>query len=141
MSIASELGDAVDDLEGLKVVPLKGAMTNEVFQISWPARKGGGVVRKVLVRIYGQGVELFFNRDDEVKTFECMSNHGQGPRLLGCFADGRVEEFIHARVSHVNSSYLGNSQEKLFLCQPTQVYLSCYRHSVLPTSATRKFLH
>ncbi|KAL5564819.1 hypothetical protein UlMin_027983 [Ulmus minor] len=26
-----------------------------------------------------------------------MSKHGQGPRLLGRFAEGRVEEFIHAR--------------------------------------------
>ncbi|KAI4375177.1 hypothetical protein MLD38_013081 [Melastoma candidum] len=97
IAIATELGDAVDDLNALKVVPLKGAMTNEVFQINWPSRKGGGSVRKVLLRIYGEGVELFFNRDDEVKTFECMSMHGQGPRLLGRFADGRVEEFIHAR--------------------------------------------
>ncbi|KAI4366833.1 hypothetical protein MLD38_022650 [Melastoma candidum] len=97
MAIASELGDAVDDLEALKVVPLKGAMTNEVFQINWPSRTGAGVVRKVLVRIYGEGVEIFFNRNDEVKTFECMSMHGEGPRLLGRFADGRVEEFIHAR--------------------------------------------
>ncbi|KAL5570560.1 hypothetical protein UlMin_027135 [Ulmus minor] len=26
-----------------------------------------------------------------------MSKHGQGPRLLGKFAEGHVEEFIHAR--------------------------------------------
>ncbi|KAF9612006.1 hypothetical protein IFM89_037289 [Coptis chinensis] len=30
-------------------------------------------------------------------TFESMSKHGQGPRLLGRFPTGRVEEFIHAR--------------------------------------------
>ncbi|KAF0895929.1 hypothetical protein E2562_017571 [Oryza meyeriana var. granulata] len=55
-------------------------------------------VRKVLVRIYGDGVELFFDCEDEVRTFECMSCHGQGPRLLGYFPNGCVEEFIHARV-------------------------------------------
>jgi hypothetical protein len=27
-----------------------------------------------------------------------MSKNGQGPRLLGRFTNGRVEEFIHARV-------------------------------------------
>ncbi|CAB4289421.1 unnamed protein product [Prunus armeniaca] len=79
-----------------KVIPLKGAMTNEVYQISWPTRDGD-FSRNVLVRVYGEGVEVFFNRDDEIQTFECMSKHGQGPRLLGRFADGRVEEFIHAR--------------------------------------------
>ncbi|CAL5095986.1 unnamed protein product [Urochloa decumbens] len=81
-----------------EVVPLKGAMTNEVYQARWPA--GGeerDQERKVLVRVYGEGVEHFFDREDEVRTFECMSRHGHGPRLLGRFRNGRVEEFIHAR--------------------------------------------
>ncbi|BAD87387.1 choline kinase-like [Oryza sativa Japonica Group] len=103
----------VADCRALQVIPLKGAMTNEVYQVRWlngaPATADGGEVeaeaaarerevRKVLVRIYGDGVELFFDREDEVRTFECMSRHGQGPRLLGRFTNGRVEEFIHARV-------------------------------------------
>ncbi|XP_024449917.1 probable choline kinase 1 isoform X2 [Populus trichocarpa] len=95
-SVGSEWGDVVDDMEALQVVPLKGAMTNEVFRIIWPT-KCGNLNRNILVRIYGEGVEAFFNRDNEIRTFECMSKHGQGPRLLGRFADGRVEEFIHAR--------------------------------------------
>lgn len=95
-SVAAEFGDVVD-VEALQVIPLKGAMTNEVYQIKWPTIDGG-LFRRVLLRVYGEGVEVFFNRDDEVRTFECMSKHGQGPRLLGRFADGRVEEFIHARV-------------------------------------------
>lgn len=96
-SVASDWGDVIDDSDALQVIPLKGAMTNEVYQIAWPA-KTNGLVRNVLVRIYGEGVEVFFNRDDEIRTFECMSSQGQGPRLLGRFGDGRVEEFIHARV-------------------------------------------
>ncbi|KAL5560260.1 hypothetical protein UlMin_036471 [Ulmus minor] len=95
-AVASEYGDKVDDMEKLQIVPLKGAMTNEVFQLNWPT-KDGNLSRTVLVRVYGEGVELFFNREDEIRTFECMSKHGQGPRLLGRFAEGRVEEFIHAR--------------------------------------------
>ncbi|XP_022641220.1 probable choline kinase 2 isoform X2 [Vigna radiata var. radiata] len=95
-AVASDMGDAIDDVSTLQVIPLKGAMTNEVFQVKWPS-KNGGEVRKVLVRLYGEGVEVFFDREEEVKTFECMSKHGQGPRLLGRFTSGRVEEFIHAR--------------------------------------------
>ncbi|GJM93329.1 hypothetical protein PR202_ga09876 [Eleusine coracana subsp. coracana] len=93
----------VADCRALEVVPLKGAMTNEVYQVRWrPAGmeaepRKEREVRKVLVRIYGDGVDLFFDREDEVRTFECMSRHGQGPRLLGRFPNGRVEEFIHAR--------------------------------------------
>ena len=96
-AVASDLGDVIDDVNTLQVIPLKGAMTNEVFQINWPTKNGGGV-REVLVRLYGEGVEVFFNREEEVRTFECISNHGQGPRLLGRFTSGRVEEFIHAKV-------------------------------------------
>ncbi|KAF5467699.1 hypothetical protein F2P56_011931 [Juglans regia] len=95
-SVAANWGDVMDDMQALQVIQLSGAMTNEVYQINWPT-KNGEVVRKVLVRIYGEGVEVFFNRDDEIRTFECISKHGQGPRLLGRFPDGRVEEFIHAR--------------------------------------------
>ncbi|KAG0518961.1 hypothetical protein BDA96_09G222800 [Sorghum bicolor] len=88
-----------------EVVPLKGAMTNEVYQARWAITTttgGGGAeagrdARTVLVRVYGEGVDLFFDREDEVRTFEFMSRHGLGPRLLGRFPNGRVEEFIHAR--------------------------------------------
>ncbi|KAK4791071.1 hypothetical protein SAY86_031484 [Trapa natans] len=99
-SVASDLGDSIHDLNTLQVIPLKGAMTNQVYQINWPTTPSAteeGLIRKVLLRVYGEGVELFFNRDDEIRTFECMSNHGQGPRLLGRFSQGRVEEFIHAK--------------------------------------------
>ncbi|KAK3010847.1 hypothetical protein RJ639_012003 [Escallonia herrerae] len=87
--------DDVADLEALQVVPLKGAMTNEVYQIKWPTSRQRS--RKVLVRIYGEGVDVFFDREQEIRTFEFMSRQGQGPRFLGRFSNGRVEEFIHAR--------------------------------------------
>ncbi|KAK7277375.1 hypothetical protein RIF29_18526 [Crotalaria pallida] len=96
-AVAADLGDVIDDVNSLAVIPLKGAMTNEVFQINWPTKSSDGNLRTVLVRLYGEGVEVFFDREVEIQTFECMSQHGQGPRLLGRFTSGRVEEFIHAR--------------------------------------------
>lgn len=86
----------VPDCRALEAVRLKGAMTNEVYQINWLVAEGEEP-RKVLFRVYGQGVNVFFDRADEVRTFECMSKHGQGPKLLGRLDDGRVEEFIHAK--------------------------------------------
>uniref|UniRef100_A0A7N0V7K7 Choline kinase n=1 Tax=Kalanchoe fedtschenkoi TaxID=63787 RepID=A0A7N0V7K7_KALFE len=94
-SLASEWSD-VTDSKALQVVPLKGAMTNEVYQIKWPSNTQEAS-RKVLVRVYGEGVSIFFDRTDEIKMFEFMSRQGQGPRLLGRFSNGRLEEFIHAR--------------------------------------------
>jgi choline/ethanolamine kinase len=96
----------VADCRALEVVPLKGAMTNEVYQARWVTKTSDGSesggrerdARKVLVRVYGEGVDLFFDREDEVRTFECMSQHGHGPRLLARSPNGRIEEFIHARV-------------------------------------------
>lgn len=95
-SLASSWEDVLDS-NALQVTQLKGAMTNEVFQIKWPT-ENGNISRKVLVRIYGEGVEVFFDRDNEIRTFAFMSKHGRGPRLLGRFSNGRIEEFIHARV-------------------------------------------
>ncbi|KVI00850.1 Choline/Ethanolamine kinase [Cynara cardunculus var. scolymus] len=88
-SLASHWDDIVD------VIRLKGAMTNEVYQIKWPTNKEHS--RKVLVRIYGEGVDVFFDRELEIRTFEFMSKQGKGPRLLGRFRNGRIEEFIRAR--------------------------------------------
>uniref|UniRef100_A0A0E0PQF8 Choline kinase N-terminal domain-containing protein n=1 Tax=Oryza rufipogon TaxID=4529 RepID=A0A0E0PQF8_ORYRU len=97
--LAAGWGD-VADCRALEVVPLRGAMTNEVYQARWPPAAEAEVEaagRRVLVRVYGEGVEVFFDREAEVRTFESMSRHGHGPRLLGRFPNGRVEEFIHAR--------------------------------------------
>lgn len=94
-SLASKWEDTVDP-NTVQVIPLKGAMTNEVYQIKWPTTHERS--RKVLVRIYGEGVDIFFDRENEIKTFEFMSHKGQGPRLLARFSNGRVEEFIRARV-------------------------------------------
>ncbi|KAL2979441.1 hypothetical protein AAZX31_13G173300 [Glycine max] len=94
-SLASEWENVVD-INALQVIPLKGAMTNEVFQIKWQTTAGESS-RKVLLRTYGEGTGIFFDRDVEVTTFEFMSKSGQGPSLLGRFANGRIEEFINAR--------------------------------------------
>jgi len=100
-ALSTKWGDVVEDFESLEVKPMKGAMTNEVFMVSWPRKETNLRCRKLLVRVYGEGVELFFNRDDEIRTFEYVARHGHGPTLLGRFAGGRVEEFIHARVNKI----------------------------------------
>nr|GEV11488.1 probable choline kinase 2 [Tanacetum cinerariifolium] len=99
-SLASSWDDIVD-VDALQVIRLKGAMTNEVYQIKWPTNRERS--RKVLVRIYGEGVGVFFDRELEIKTFEFMSKQGQGPRLLGRFSNGRIEEFIRARGNDTTS--------------------------------------
>ncbi|XP_024365805.1 probable choline kinase 2 isoform X2 [Physcomitrium patens] len=84
------------DPKDLTLTRLKGAMTNHVYQCHWE-RDNGHPPRKVLVRVYGEGSSMFFDRNDEVMTFERMSLKDQGPHLLGRFPNGRVEEFLRAR--------------------------------------------
>ncbi|PWA58855.1 choline kinase 1 [Artemisia annua] len=72
-------------------------MTNVVYRITWPKNGSENEERTVLVRVYGEGSDIFFDREEEIRTFESISSHGHGPRLLGQFAEGRVEEFIHAK--------------------------------------------
>lgn len=84
------------DKQNLILKPLKGAMTNHVYECQWPQQDHENP-RKVLVRVYGEGCELFFSREVEIRTFERMSLLGQGPRLLARFPNGRVEEFLNAR--------------------------------------------
>ncbi|KAL8243207.1 hypothetical protein R6Q59_009465 [Mikania micrantha] len=93
ISLASDWGDVVDTSK-LKAVHLSGAMTNVVYRITWPTENDE---RTVLVRIYGEGSDIFFDREEEIRTFEAISTHGHGPHLLARFPEGRVEEFIHAK--------------------------------------------
>eukprot|EP00249_Psilotum_nudum_P013724 c24477_g1_i1 orf=487-1197(-) len=84
------------DARDLILRPLKGALTNHVYECHWP-RQSGKDPRKVLLRVYGEGCDLFFKRKDEILAFQRMSEKGQGPQLLGRFRNGRVEEFLNAR--------------------------------------------
>ncbi|KAI3686041.1 hypothetical protein L1987_79711 [Smallanthus sonchifolius] len=95
-SLASNWGD-VFDTSKLKAVHLSGAMTNVVYRVTWPKSATEDEERMVLVRIYGEGSDIFFDREEEIRTFESISTHGHGPRLLARFPEGRVEEFIHAK--------------------------------------------
>ncbi|KAJ0938677.1 putative ethanolamine kinase [Helianthus annuus] len=72
-------------------------MTNIVYRITWPKNTAEDDVRTVLVRIYGEGADIFFDREEEIRTFGLISTHGHGPHLLAKFPEGRVEEFIHAK--------------------------------------------
>lgn len=59
---------------------MKGAMTNEVFMVTWPTKDNDFHHRKLLVRVYGDKVgDLLFNRKDEIRTFEVVSRYGHGP--------------------------------------------------------------
>lgn len=53
-----------------------------------------------LIREFGKGTSVFFNRQTEEKLFEQIGESGFGPRLYGRFDGGRVEQYFEAKCLH-----------------------------------------
>ncbi|KAI9015063.1 kinase-like domain-containing protein [Gaertneriomyces semiglobifer] len=71
-------------------------MTNCVFSVSGPADESTPSARapKILLRVYGTGVEQFIKRDREMFWLCQMSQSGVAPTLLGAFSNGRFEQYL-----------------------------------------------
>jgi choline kinase len=54
------------------------------------------ILRKLLLRIYGVNVDNLIDREAELQILRRLRRKNIGPRLLGCFSNGRFEEFFHA---------------------------------------------
>ncbi|KAL8852829.1 MAG: hypothetical protein Q9221_002338 [Calogaya cf. arnoldii] len=100
-------------LEGadIGVERLSGALTNAVYVISPPRdltqllpNTNDSTVSlttkkppsKLLLRIYGPQVEHLIDRDNELQILRRLARKRIGPRLLGTFTNGRLEEFFNA---------------------------------------------
>lgn len=55
----------------------------------------------VLLRIYGSASGSLISRKSELHILHTLSSdYGIGPRILGTFANGRVEQYFHSRALH-----------------------------------------
>ena len=95
----------------LTIERLSGALTNAVYVVSPPENlpdreqrgkhDGDAQARKpppkLLLRIYGPQVEHLIDRDAELAILRRLCQKNIGPRLLGTFANGRFEEYLHAK--------------------------------------------
>ncbi|KAK3847978.1 MAG: kinase-like domain-containing protein [Linnemannia gamsii] len=52
--------------------------------------------RKVLLRVYGIGLESLISRNDELRWLQNLSTMQIGPSLLGIFKNGRFEEYVES---------------------------------------------
>lgn len=73
----------------LQLKEVKGGLTNK---LTLCIREDTG--DKVLVRVYGENTEVLIDRDTENRIFAELTDSGFGMRLLGQFANGRVEEWF-----------------------------------------------
>ena len=91
----------------ITVSVVSGGLTNQIYLCRRPAAGGpadaaSGTPTEVLVRVFGEGTEELVDREAELEFLELVSAEGIGPRCLGCFEGGRVEQFVpDARTWHV----------------------------------------
>ncbi|RKP08642.1 kinase-like domain-containing protein [Thamnocephalis sphaerospora] len=87
----------VEDPEQLQITRLSGALTNRVYEVR--ARDPNDTrhqSRRVLLRVYGDGVDQLFSRAKELDWLRKLSAVGLGPRLLAVFGNGRLEEYLRS---------------------------------------------
>ncbi|KAF9577144.1 hypothetical protein BGW38_007839, partial [Lunasporangiospora selenospora] len=102
--------DVVDHRQ-INLARISGAMTNCVFVVTGPPITDSTIIdpaatqapaepsqraRKVLLRVYGHGVELLFSREHELHWLRNLSMVNIGPSLLGTFKNGRFEEYVES---------------------------------------------
>ncbi|KAG0303197.1 hypothetical protein BGZ98_006899 [Dissophora globulifera] len=91
----------VTDYHQLKLDRISGAMTNCIFLVSGPPSQSCDPTstevlkpRKVLLRVYGVGLESLFSRNSELQWLHNLSTMDIGPSLLGIFKNGRFEQYV-----------------------------------------------
>ncbi|KAF9950038.1 hypothetical protein BGZ65_006890 [Modicella reniformis] len=99
----------VTDYHQLELSRISGAMTNCVFLVTGPPPSSCALtldhtsmtmrttkVRKVLLRVYGIGLESLISREVELQWLRNLSIMEIGPKLLGIFKNGRFEEYVES---------------------------------------------
>ena len=86
----------ITDHTALKLGRISGAMTNFIYLVSGPSREGEALPRKVLLRVYGIGLESLFSRENELHWLQNLSTMDIGPSLLGIFKNGRFEQYVES---------------------------------------------
>ncbi|CAI2183682.1 7317_t:CDS:2 [Funneliformis geosporum] len=84
----------------IQIERVSGALTNCVFFITkklQPLKKvENEKPPKIVLRIYGIGVDLFIDRQKELRFLQMLSSVNIGPQLLGIFKNGRFEQYLES---------------------------------------------
>ncbi|KAI9597942.1 kinase-like domain-containing protein [Syncephalis fuscata] len=87
----------VEDPDALEITRLSGALTNRVYEVRFrDPNDTKHTSRRVLLRVYGSGVDKLFSRAKELDWLRKLSAVGLGPRLLAVFGNGRLEEYFRS---------------------------------------------
>uniref|UniRef100_A0A7S2R9Y5 Choline kinase n=1 Tax=Mucochytrium quahogii TaxID=96639 RepID=A0A7S2R9Y5_9STRA len=79
-----------------------GGLTNKLSLVGVHDEQNEAVNKHVLVRIFGEGTEVFIQRDVEAAVCSEMAKTNVAPKVLGPFEGGRVEEYVDNAASLMN---------------------------------------
>ncbi|SCU90127.1 LADA_0F01992g1_1 [Lachancea dasiensis] len=74
--------------ESVSMTKITCALTNAIFKVQYPT------LPSLLLRVYGPNVVNLIDRDYELQVIARLSSHNVGPKLYGCFTNGRFEQFL-----------------------------------------------
>mmetsp|Transcript_42909 Transcript_42909/g.48748 ORF Transcript_42909/g.48748 Transcript_42909/m.48748 type:complete len:380 (+) Transcript_42909:45-1184(+) len=85
----------VKNRDDIIIAPLSGAMTNLIFCCSTTGKGTDQMENKLLLRVFGEGTETFFSRDEESSLFQNLSHFSEiQPKIVKSFRNGRIEVFL-----------------------------------------------
>ncbi|CAG8543327.1 4304_t:CDS:2 [Acaulospora colombiana] len=88
--------DDVTDESHIDIERVSGAFTNSVFFVTKKPRCTKTKPQKVILRIYGNGIDQLVEREKELVWLRMLSTVKIGPQLLGTFKNGRIEEYYES---------------------------------------------
>ncbi|KAI8881827.1 kinase-like protein [Backusella circina FSU 941] len=78
------------DVKSISLERISGALTNAVFFVNTDNKK------RMMMRVYGNGVDQFIDRENELTWLSRLSKFDLCPRLLGTFGNGRFEQYLNS---------------------------------------------
>lgn len=79
-------------LSSLSIKRISGALTNSIYKIEYQDPEL--ILPSLLLRVYGKNVDCIIDRDFELNVLVKLSERNIGPKLLGIFSNGRLEQFL-----------------------------------------------
>ncbi|CCH58196.1 hypothetical protein TBLA_0A04000 [Henningerozyma blattae CBS 6284] len=76
------------DRKKIDLTRITGAMTNVIYKVEYPE------LPSLLLRVYGPNGDSIIDREYELQVLARLSSRNIGPKLFGCFENGRFEQYL-----------------------------------------------
>lgn len=86
-------------IANMSVERILGALTNSIYKLEYKDSAMNLSLPALLLRVYGRNVDLIVDRDSELEVLIKLLQKKIGPRLLGIFANGRIEQFLEGYIT------------------------------------------